>query len=509
MVIAGSFVNLTVLSMFSLGYSILFSDFLLSRGVSSTTIAWIFNIHLFLWNAVGVVIGPLTKELGFRTVSMFAAGLAALSLFLLVFADSVWYLMVFFGFGGLFGGMGAKPSYLLLTLYFDRKRGLANAFLMSGVCVAQFVGPLLIRYLLAEYSLKGATLILSGVVLHSVMGASLFQPVEWHLKEDDGLESLKGEVKEDKNANEDLLKSDPDAGVTDEMRAKEAERRKRLGVSLSRRPSEISMLSLAVSNIDLSSIPPSSRRGSCALENTTFTRDDDSDRSSSVRGFLKASVRVLNAVISDMKILKSPRAVIIVLGAVFIVNGYVNFLMTAPFAIQHLGYSLSEAAWCMSLAAIANFAARLITSGLSDKPWFNIRLVFMTGACIICVTSIVFGFLENQTLIQVTMAVWGCGVGINISLIVLIMPRFMGADRMSAIFGVHSFVLSISMMVFGPLFGFIRDSTGSYPASTMAMGSSAGMGALLWCLMPAAVAYDKKIEEQQKKIEQEEIQRIV
>lgn len=68
-----------------------------------------------------------------------------------------------------------------------------------------------------------------------------------------------------------------------------------------------------------------------------------------------------------------------------------------------------------------------------------------------------FGFLQSLTLMQVAMAVWGMGVGINMAVMILVMPHFMGAERMTAIFSVNSFTLSISMVIFGPFFGESRD----------------------------------------------------
>lgn len=493
MVIGGCFTILMVLAMCSFSYSILFSDFLLSRGTSSTTIAWIFNLHIFLWNAIGVFTGPLTKEFGFRRVSLSGSLLASFFTFTLTFVDSLLGLFVSFAFVGMFGGLAAKPCYLLLTSYFDRKRGLANAFLMAGVCCAQFVGPPFIRYLLVEYGRQGTTLLLSGMVLQCVVGSALFQPVEWHLKVDEEEENVE-EEEEDK---EKVHEGDPDAGVTDEMRAKEAERRKMLGTSLSRRPSETSMLSLAVSNIDLSSIPPVSRRGSIALEDTTDNNNLDKTAhgsSGGVRRLIKASARVVKDVISNMEILRSPRALIIVVGGMLSINAYINFLITVPFAIQGAGHTLSDAAWCMSIGAATNLASRLISSSLSDQPWFNLRYVYMTGAAINSISSAVFGFLQDLRLIQVTMAVWGLGVGMNVSLLVLAMPHFMGVENMSAIFSVNSLMMSVSMIVFGPLFGFIRDLTGSYVASMLAMGVCGGLSVVLWCLMPAAMAYDARRE---------------
>lgn len=86
--------------MCSFSYSILFSDFLLSRGTSSTTIAWIFNLHIFLWNAIGVFTGPLVKEFGFRRVSLSGSFFVSFFTFSLTFVDSLLGLFVSFALVG-------------------------------------------------------------------------------------------------------------------------------------------------------------------------------------------------------------------------------------------------------------------------------------------------------------------------------------------------------------------------------------------------------------------------
>lgn len=44
------------------------------------------------------------------------------------------------------------------------------------------VMPYIVRILLDEYGFKGTTLILGALALNGVVGASLFQPVNWHMK---------------------------------------------------------------------------------------------------------------------------------------------------------------------------------------------------------------------------------------------------------------------------------------------------------------------------------------
>lgn len=42
--------------------------------------------------------------------------------------------------------------------------------------------PYVVRILLDEYGFKGTTLVMGALALNGVVGASLFQPVEWHMK---------------------------------------------------------------------------------------------------------------------------------------------------------------------------------------------------------------------------------------------------------------------------------------------------------------------------------------
>lgn len=42
--------------------------------------------------------------------------------------------------------------------------------------------PNVVRILLDEYGFRGAALIMGALAFHGLIGASLFQPVEWHMK---------------------------------------------------------------------------------------------------------------------------------------------------------------------------------------------------------------------------------------------------------------------------------------------------------------------------------------
>ncbi|XP_042223504.1 monocarboxylate transporter 14-like isoform X2 [Homarus americanus] len=486
--------------MVTLCFSILFSGFLIEQGASSTTIAWIFNLHIFLWNLIGPLTGPLSTEFGFRRVSLVGTAVSSLSLLLVAFTDSIAYLMVFFSLCGLFGGLGCKPAYVLTSLYFEKRRGQAFAMLMGGICIGQFMGPPLVRYLLENYALMGANLILGALVLNSCVGAALFHPVEWHMKrrrraenpitpdcvdedKEDGC-MIKGVSCKDKEM---MLKSQESKWTPGEAAR----------ITLIRNLSRCSSVSSAASFIDLTSVPPVSHTG---IDVYLGEGDEDSSypKTSRVRKIVFVVVRVVRLLITDLKIFKSPRALIIAIAGVCVANGYLNFHMILPFAIQNSGYTLEEAAWCMSIAAISNLVARLSNSALSDCSWYNMRLVYMLGAGLVALTTLVFSFLSDLTWMKVTMGLWGYGVGTNISLYTLIMPKYMGRENMAAIFGGQSFFMAIGHITLGPLIGLIRDLSGSYAVAMQVISVEVFLCVLLWFFMPAAVTYDKKKENLQK-----------
>ncbi|KAK3855358.1 hypothetical protein Pcinc_038235 [Petrolisthes cinctipes] len=498
MVALGSYIMMGLLPVISLCYPIIFSRFLMERHVSTTTANWILNLHLFLDNLMGLFAGPLTKELGFRRVSVSGAILTCLCFLALVFLDSTWYLLVFYSLCGVFVGVAYKPCFLLLALYFDRRRGLANTFPMAGVCTAQLVGPPLIHYLLDEYSLRGATLILGGIFLNSVVGACLFQPVEWHLKP-----IQDGEVQERDTLHDTQQHHGNNKKIGEQ---KTYENLKRVDVSQSKkeknllrhneykRPHDCESVLLKPEQCDFL-VSKIDRKNNQKIKRETTHNDDKNSQVlfvSRLRQVFKSILRVCRSVLTDLTILRSPRAMIIVAGSICSITGYANFQAMVPFAMQREGYTLADSAWCFSIVAASNFITRLVASWLSDYRWFNTRLAYMSGVAIMAVSSCVFGFLTRLVWMQVVMCVWGVGVGMVMSLYILLMPRVMGLDNMPAIYGSQSLLLGLSFIFVGPLVGVIRDASGSYCVAMVFTGVWMSVCVVMWLFMPAAEEWDRR-----------------
>lgn len=71
-----------------------------------------------------------------------------------------------------------------MTAYFTTKRSRAIGLALAGTGLGQMLMPHVVRVLLEAYGFRGAVLLLGALSLHGVVGAALFQPVEWHLRRD-------------------------------------------------------------------------------------------------------------------------------------------------------------------------------------------------------------------------------------------------------------------------------------------------------------------------------------
>lgn len=217
-------------------------------------------------------------------------------------------------------------GYLILAHYFKKRRGRANALLMAGAGLGHFFSPHAIRFLQDEYGMRGATMILGGITLHAVLGASVFQPVQWHQK-----------------------KSEP----TDDAEDRE---------------------------VHSSLLPEYTKKGAAEGVHDEGTESKPLRKVLSMLVVLRGRVGdVLESVVKDMKMLRRPTCLIIALGSTLVVNAEANFLVMVPFAIQTDGHPLQTAAWCVSIAGVCNLFTRMCVSSLSDLPLFNKRFFYMAG----------------------------------------------------------------------------------------------------------------------------------
>ncbi|XP_042231297.1 monocarboxylate transporter 9-like isoform X2 [Homarus americanus] len=484
-------------------FGILFAGLLGQTGTSSTEVAWIFNTFMLVWKLMVLVVGPMGEEVGIRKVAFTGTLLAAVAVMLCSLANSTVSLFFLFSIaGGIGGGLSVGACFPTLAKYFDRHRGLANAFLMAGISAGQFINAPLIRYLQDEYTYKGASLIVGAIILHACLGAALMQPVEWHMKRvrctvpPEGAHPLLSQPSSSRGEGV----GEQDSGVSLDSNQENAVS---VDAATPRRPSDVHLINnshpslpsckhstLTLASMDSENLAAITSTDECIQE------DEEAEKDCCVRAVWSLVVRVVTNSLCDLKILRSPRALIIALIGALTLNSHFNIIMLVPFAMKAAGHSLSAAAWCVSVSAVTNTISRILVSTLSDYSWFSIKYFYMSGIFVLFSATIVWSLILKGELVWlvVTMGVWGIGVGIIMGLHNIAMVEYLGLDNLRAMFGTNSAMVGIGFIIIGPLAGVIRDVSKSYAISLWFLAAIIFITFLLWVAMPAAVAYDRRRE---------------
>uniref|UniRef100_A0A1L8DED4 Putative monocarboxylate transporter n=1 Tax=Nyssomyia neivai TaxID=330878 RepID=A0A1L8DED4_9DIPT len=162
-------------------FGLLFSQQLAELGQSTTGVALVMNTNSIVTNFTGFIIGPAIRAFSPRRVAIFGSLLAGTGLILSSQSRTLWQILL--SYGGLVGlGLGLlNPStFMAVNSYFTRKRGQAVGLGLAGTGIGQMVMPQIVHYLQEAYGYRGTVLIVGALSFHGIVGACLFQPVEWH-----------------------------------------------------------------------------------------------------------------------------------------------------------------------------------------------------------------------------------------------------------------------------------------------------------------------------------------
>ncbi|XP_064108655.1 monocarboxylate transporter 12-B-like isoform X1 [Macrobrachium nipponense] len=390
-------------------FGILYSKYLLDLQTSALVSSWIYNSMGFIMMLSGVFLKAFVEEFGLRMTGSISTILTSIGISATAFANSPWFIMFFYSFvAGIGTGLLGCLSYGIVTYYFKRRIGIANAIMSSGVSTGQIIGPLLITRLQDHYAFQGSLLIMGAFYLNGLVGNMVFHPPEWHKKKPTAL-------------------------------------------------------------------PRATKSGHSIAE---------------------VVLRILRNALKTLILIKSPVASIVAIGAAINLISYLNFLTALPFAMQEEGFSVDDAAYCLSLSGLASLVARLTISIVSDYSCMSKRYLYMGGTLTVSIFSVAFCFMPSLTFKSVAMGIWGGGVGVYMGLMNLIMIEFVGREQHMNVLSFNFFASSICFITSGPVLGFVRDVSGSYTYSLLCLAASTMFAFLMFLFLPAAQAYEKRNKEE-------------
>ena len=158
---------------------------------------------------------------------------------------------------------------------------------------------------------------------------------------------------------------------------------------------------------------------------------------------------------------------------------YAGALVHLPSMLAARGFDRTSAAAVMSVFGLSIFAGRIITGLLLDRFWAP-----LVTLPILCLPALSCWVLMGDAPLSLTLAVaaaflMGFASGAETDLIAYLAGRYFGMRSYGQIYGVLYMAFGLSTAISASLYGWVRDTTGSYDPMLLAAAGMFVAGAVL------------------------------
>lgn len=490
-------------------FGLFFVEFLRAYNTTASMVSLVLSIQTAMFSFAAFFILTLGHRFfSARQIIMTGGFVAALGYFLNGFAPTVTFLIFS---QGILHASGCAASYgpalVLLSTYFEKKKGLANSLANVGGSVGSLVIPLFIRYLLDTFGLQGALMIMSGLLFNITAAGALMKPFPTqkpvktiHNENDIKLgaheivEDIAIEVQDiDYNLTNGSMKTYvPTVTEEDGYPTKFIQLNHQISkISSTTNGSTISVNKLSGSTLD---IYGSTANIAAAIPVITIGHSVTTlDGNQSLDGNSKKQ-----NCCSDLfafGLLKNHRFQLLMLtGFLCIFGSALTITFIPPFAKDYKVPD-DKIALLITISAICDFVGRFSVAWVADSG--VLRRNHLVGICV-CISGIaaMLNFLYTDfPSFAVYAAIYGLVGGVYFSLYPLLIVEALGQENLAKGLAIQFQVHGISLMINSFLIGYIRDVTGSFHNSFFLMGTGLLLGTVcLFCEPLARRLEDKRIK---------------
>ncbi|GBN60563.1 Monocarboxylate transporter 9 [Araneus ventricosus] len=148
--------------------------------VSREEASWPFALCAAVFQLIGPAVSVITHYISQRKACLLGCSIATIGIAACYFADSVVWIMVFYGvIHGLGFGLVVTLVPVTLNQYFVKHRATAIGLAFSGGTLSSLVFPAAMEWMLEKYSLRESFLLLSGVVMNTLVASCFLRAPSW------------------------------------------------------------------------------------------------------------------------------------------------------------------------------------------------------------------------------------------------------------------------------------------------------------------------------------------
>ncbi|CAH1399995.1 unnamed protein product [Nezara viridula] len=141
----------------------------------------------------------------------------------------------------------------------------------------------------------------------------------------------------------------------------------------------------------------------------------------------------------------------------------VNFKLILPFFLSDLGFTHSETASVLSSMAVSDICCRLIVPPILDRVAVSRRATFIFGSICVALGRSCLALQRSLGQIIITLVIIGFFRGISLTSYPLVLTEYSSGNNFPSVLGLCMVSNGISIVILGPVSGYIRDVTNSYP----------------------------------------------
>ncbi|XP_046673222.1 monocarboxylate transporter 12 isoform X3 [Homalodisca vitripennis] len=441
-------------------------------------------------NFSGFLVGPLIKKYSFRKVAFMGAALSATALMATAPARSMTHIFITYSLmGGLGFGLATSSTFVALNSYFSKKRGQAVGLAMTGTALGFMAMPQIISRLLEEFEFCDTMLIIGALGLNALVGASLLQPVKWHLRsvviEEETLLANDGGKAEE---NENELKLPQDSGLKRQVSQTDSCCSKRhTAVGMPRNSSNNSFIgprkrkTSTISNVSHVDLMGSTMH----VHIETDSEDEDHEHISEVEnGQLKSNNNSITkrstsqdikkgtshkdgcwhrfSSVMDFDLLLNVSYLNILFGLSLSYIAEMNFKLIIPFFMANLGYTKRDTAQALTMMAVSDLVARVVMPPIYDRLSYSRKSTLMFGLTCVAIARSVLAEQTSWTRLMAVLVIHGFFRGFTLINNPLVISEAVAPVKFPAAYGLSMVAKGIFIVALGPLAGWVRDFTGSY-----------------------------------------------
>ena len=301
------------------------------------------------------------------------------------------------------------PIVSALAKYFKIKRAFANGIAFSGTSLGTLILPPFLMWSIDEYTIRGALLLMAGIILQMVWVVALVRPFP-HMTEANKIARPTAKIPEHTVQN-------PSESSAEVIWATEREHPN------SKARDQSSMLPQQPLNAK-----GLLARASQKAETTLSLPESQRAQDKRSKGGSLIS-RMSSAIHNYWSLLKSVPMLLLLIGSVLMYTAYLGLFVMFPAHFDEIGFSKSNAAWLMSVIGLVEFISRPVTGYLCIKFPLNKHILVAVSGFLAGGVGVMVTFTKTLWIWYVYMIVFGIFGGLFVAMLFLLLLNLTGMEK--------------------------------------------------------------------------------